>query len=449
MSLTPDAVDDFVKAACVPRDRSHASGSLEVAEALRAAHPEVGDANVFSAAVLGNDMAVRRFLAADAAAARTKGGPHRWDPLTYLCFSNYLKLDRARSAGFVGAATALLDAGADPNTGWNEETHQPEPEWESAIYGAAGVAHHPELTGLLLARGADPNDEETPYHVPETYDNRALDVLLTSGRFTDESLATALLRKADWHDTHGIALLLSYGADPNRMTRWKRSALHQAVKRDNALANIELMIGRGADPLQPDRVDGWSAVVLAARRGRRDLLGALARRGIPLRFTGEDRLIAACALDDAATIARVEAEQPDLVTAVVSEGATVLAEFAGNGNTAGVGRLLDLGVPIDARYGGDGYFDIAPESTALHVAAWRARHDTVNYLLARGASATVLDRDGRTPLARAVTACVDSFWTDRRSPESVAALLDAGASLEGVAYPSGYAAVDRLLAARR
>ncbi len=137
------------------------------------------------------------------------------------------------------------------------------------------------------------------------------------------------------------------------------------------------------------------------------------------------------------------------MAAVLAGGATLIAEFAGNGNTAGVGWLLNLGVPIDARYEGDGYFNIAPESTALHVAAWRARHDTVKYLLARGASASVVDRAGRTPLARAVTACVDSFWTDRRSPESVAALLEAGASLQGVAYPSGYADVDRLLAARR
>ena len=94
-------------------------------------------------------------------------------------------MDRARTVGFVGAASALLDAGADPNTGWTEERHQPRPEWESAIYGAAGVAHHPELTGLLLARGADPNDEETPYHVPETYDNAALEVLLASGPEVD------------------------------------------------------------------------------------------------------------------------------------------------------------------------------------------------------------------------------------------------------------------------
>jgi len=45
----------------------------------------------------------------------------------------------------------------------------------------------------------------------------------------------------------------------------------------------------------------------------------------------------------------------------------------------------------------------------------------------------------------AVKACVDSYWTNRRSPESVEALLRAGASVKGIDFPSGYAEVDELL----
>ena len=52
---------------------------------------------------------------------------------------------------------------------------------------------------------------------------------------------------------------------------------------------------------------------------------------------------------------------------------------------------------------------------------------------------------GQTALQLAIKACVDSFWTERRSPESVAALLNAGASVFGVEFPSGYAEVDALL----
>ena len=97
---------------------------------------------------------------------------------------------------------------------------------------------------------------------------------------------------------------------------------------------------------------------------------------------------------------------------------------------------------------GDGYWGIAKDSTALHVAAWRARQATVKLLIERGAPVDVPDGQGRTPLALAVRACVDSYWSDRRSPESVAALLDAGASVEGVDQ-SGYAEVDELLRQHR
>jgi ankyrin repeat protein len=85
---------------------------------------------------------------------------------------------------------------------------------------------------------------------------------------------------------------------------------------------------------------------------------------------------------------------------------------------------------------------------ALHVAAWRAQHATVKLLVDRGAPIDVPDGAGRTALALAVRACVDSYWAYRRSPETVKTLLDAGASVSGVAFPSGYDEVDALLGPR-
>ncbi|MES2275928.1 MAG: hypothetical protein V4592_07895 [Bacteroidota bacterium] len=43
-----------------------------------------------------------------------------------------------------------------------------------------------------------------------------------------------------------------------------------------------------------------------------------------------------------------------------------------------------------------------------------------------------------------VRACTQSYWTKRRSPDGVVALLAAGASVAGVPFPWGYAAIDHL-----
>src|SRR5580700_4746367 len=287
----------FIEAACVPRDSLHSSGTLQRAEAILAAHPEVRNSDIHTAAILGDAAAVRRFLALDRRNATAKGGPYGWDALTHLCFSRYLRLDRARSGGFVAAAKALLDAGASANTGWYEmiDHPSPRPTFESAIYGAAGIARHPELTRLLLERGADPNDEETPYHVPEGYDNTVMNILLESGRLNAVSLTTMLLRKADWHDEKGIRLLLDHGVDPNAATKFGANAFHHAMRRDNSLRIIEELLDHRADPALPNARDGRSATATAARRGRGDVLTLLKQRGLTLDLHGVDRLIAACA----------------------------------------------------------------------------------------------------------------------------------------------------------
>jgi ankyrin repeat protein len=444
-----DPVAAFIRVACVPRNNSHASGTLEEAELILLRHPHVARANIHTAAIRADEEAVRNFLASDAALATSAGGPHGWDALTHLCFSRYLRIDRARSESFVRTARALLDAGASANTGWYEMIDHPNPRpvLESAIYGAAGIAQHEGMTRLLLEYGADPNDEETPYHAAEGYDHAVLKALLESGRLNSTSMTTLLLRKGDWHDTEGIRLMLEHGADPNDMTRWGNSAFQHTVLRDNPLANIALMLDHGGDPLMKNVHNARSATSIAARRGRGDVLRLLVERGYDLKLEGAERLMAACAMADDAEISALLAEETRLVSELIAEGGTPLTEFAGNGNTEGVRRLLDLGVdPAAPHQKGDGYWDVTRQTTALHNAAWRGRPATVKLLIERGAPVNAVDGKGRTALALAVKACVDSYWKDRRTPESVQALLNAGASAEGIEIPCGYAEVDELLA---
>jgi hypothetical protein len=416
-------------------------GSLDEAEAMLQAHPELAGSDIRIAAVLGDDAAVRRFIAVDPASVNAKGPPYGADALNYLGLSKYLRLDPARSDGFIRAAAALLDAGAYPNTGlWTTGKF---PEFETALYGAAGVAHHAGLTRLLVERGADPRDPDTVYHAPEGDDLGALKVLVETGKLTAQDLSLMLIRKLDWHDLEGARYLLAQGANPGE--RWNRGwlPLHHSIARDNDLEFAEALLDHGADPTV--RKNEQTAVELAARRGRGDLLALFERRGFSVELQGVDRLIAACARNDGDTAHRIAREEPALVTELLAQGGARMAEFAGTWNTEGIRLMLDLGVPVDALYQGDGYFDIAAESTALHVAAWHGLAATVRLLIDRKANVNLTDAKDRTPLMLAVKATVDSYWTHRRTPEAVQALLAAGASILGVKYPSGYAEVDVLL----
>jgi ankyrin repeat protein len=422
-------------------------GTLDRAEALLAAHPELASSDIHLAAILGDDAGVRAHLARDPASAHARSEPYGADALTHLCLSKYLRLDPTRSEAFVRAATALLDAGADPNAGfWSTGDH---PEHETPLYGAAGVAHHAPLTRLLLERGANPNDGEAVYHSPETTDNAAMSALVETGRLTADSLSVMLVRKHDFHDYDGAKYLLEHGADANATWRsggWR--PLHHALARSNRLAIIALLLDHGADPTLANEPDGLTGVARAAREGRDDVLQLFARRGAPVELQGVDRVIAACAMDDSATVHALVRHEPALVSSAIAAGGDLLATFAGNGNAAGIRQLLDLGVDVAAPFAeGDGYFDEPKGSLAIHIAAWRAQPAIVTLLLERGSPVDLPDPKGRTPLALAIKACVDSYWTYRRTPESVEALLRAGASVRGtgVRFPSGYAEIDDLL----
>jgi ankyrin repeat protein len=437
-----EATDAFIRAACVPVDgSSHASGTLDEAQAILAAHPEVTGSSIQVAAILADDAGVRQFLALDPSVATAPGGPYGWDPLTHLCFSRYLRLAPTRSESFLRAAAALLDAGASANTGFHSADHDP-PEFESAIYGAAGVAHHPELTRLLLARGADPNDGETPYHAPETLDDRALRVLVGSGKLRADSLTTMLHRKLDWQHYEGVSWLLDHGADPNRISSWGRRALAHALGRTSPLRYFQLLLDHAADPTLPS-ADGTLPSTLAARTGRQDVLDLFVQRGFPVALTGDDAFLAACARGDEGAARAFTDDEPGLVARLQASDGALLADFAGAGNTDGVRLLLDLGFDLDSRTGHGG----TNADPALHVAVWRGRLETVKLLVARGAPLEMTNGRGATPLSLAVRALVEqSDWTPHPSPEIVAVLLDAGARVDTVnPFPSASPAADALL----
>jgi ankyrin repeat protein len=444
-----EAVNAFIEAACVDIRGWHGGGTLEQSETILARYPSIATANIYSGAVLGNENAMREWLARDRALATGKGGPHGWDALTYLCFSRYLRIHKDRSESFAACAQMLLESGADANTGWINEIDEPsKPFIETAIYGAAGVAQSAAVTQVLLEFGADPNDGETAYHVGETYDNEVLKILLRSGRLNERSLATVAMRKCDWHDDAGLLLVLEHGANPNYLSTWKHTPLHQSIRRDNGMVMIDHLLDHGGDPLLMNTLDGRNAFQMAAYHGRGDILDAFDKRGFKHEFKGMDALVAACARDQKDVAHAALKCEPELTESFLTIGGTLLARFSGPGNDTGVRTLLALGISPNASWDtGDGYWDLAPGSTALHVAAWRANHELVRTLISAGTGVNARDARNRTPLQLAVKACTDSYWKYRRKPDSVAALLAAGAAVRGIDLPTGYEEIDRLLMA--
>src|SRR5215471_13963173 len=56
-----DPISSFMEAASVPLEGGHASGTLDRARAILDTHTEVAAADIYAAAVLGDETAVRKF----------------------------------------------------------------------------------------------------------------------------------------------------------------------------------------------------------------------------------------------------------------------------------------------------------------------------------------------------------------------------------------------------
>lgn len=413
-------------------------GDLPAAEKLAAVLPYARQ-HAALAAVLGETECLRELLAKDKTLVFARYPPYDTTALVYACLSKYLRSDLSRSGDCFGCASLLLEAGADPNAGFM--TTGAFPEFETALYGAAGVAQHEALTRLLLQYGADPNDVEAVYHSPETHENGAMQALVETGRVTPDHLDLMLVRKADFHDYNGVAWLLQHGANPNGVNEGRWCALHHSIARENHIAIIDLMLDAGGDPGVV--LKGKTAAAQAAWFGRGDVLDHMEARHGELPLNAFERLLAMLAKGQQSEFrASVGEHRPALMQAA----SFLMARHAGIGNTAGLGALLAEGVPVDIPFAeGDGYFEIPRGVRPLHIAAWRNRPEAVTLLLQAGADPLAPDPRGNTPLQWAVRAAVHSYWMERRSTEVAEALLEAGARAQDIHQATGYAAMDELL----
>jgi ankyrin repeat protein len=293
------------------------------------------------------------------------GGPRGWAPIVYVCHSCFPS---------AALASELLRRGADPNASFVNEYGR-----MSVLYGAAGVAHDPELTRVLLAAGADPDDGESLYHATEAEDPECLRLLLEAGAETGGT--NALAHALDDDRLEHVRLLLEARADPN-----EGALLAHAVRRGRGPEFLRLLAEHGAELDRPGGETWRGDVPLrtpyqhAALRGRQDSMETLASLGASTDVAPEDLAVAAVVRGERPPVPLPAELDPD------PQEVLILAALRGR-----LDAVVDaVGPDFGGVVGG------SPHGSLLHHAAWVGSPAAVEALLARGADAS---SGSATPLA--------------------------------------------------
>jgi ankyrin repeat protein len=396
-----------------------------VAIRVLADNPDLTDAPSVACAA-GNEEVLRRAVRADPGFVNRPGGPLRLPPLLAVAHSALWQAPAFADRLFA-SARFLLVAGADPNQRIGQRfpprsIDQPDDTYFlSALYGAAGLNRHPELTKLLLDAGADPNDGESLYHSLENLACTRL--LLTHGARVAGS--NAVYRSLDLADAAPLELLLQHGGDPNEPANYPPlnelgSPLLRAIRRLRSRRHIEALLAAGAD-ISATTPHGVSAYRLALQLGLEEIVALLAERGAAESVPETEQFVAACARGDAAEARRIAVRRPDLPGALSPVQLRALPELVEEGRDEGPRLMVALGWPIAVR-GGD------LDGSALNQAVFRGNAELTRFLLEHGASWTEEHRFGDN-------VCGTLSWASRNEPVAggdwagcARALLDHGLS---------------------
>lgn len=410
--------------------RESVRGYHDKALRMLAARPELVGYNLATQIVLGEADPVRKALSADPSLVSRVDPDTGWTALNAVSASRWHMLDPARAPGLLAIARMLLDAGADPNGGTGSA--RPGRGWNPLRCAVAGAgAANPAIIRLLLDHGAGVGDDELYLAGFAGDDHESLRLLLASVPDVSEIATMALAAPISQDDAEGVRLLLEAGADPGRFVADSdRDApvLHEAVQAGCRPVLIELLAAHGAE-LEAAGPDGRTAYALAVSQGRTDVADVLRRAGARVDVSGADALLSALLLADRRAVDDQLAQRPGAVAELTdAQRGAGLTRAAETGSSAAIDLMLDLGFPIETRGGDHG-------ATALHTAAYSGSANVVQLLIERGAD--IEAHDGNWDSTALVWATIGSSDKPRTNPDPdwpavVQALLDAGASTEGI-----------------
>lgn len=368
--ITTDAarVAEFLRLACLAYGGDSVT-RVDAARELLRAHPELGSADIFTTAAVGDVAAARTALEADPTLARRSGGPLDWEPLVYLAYS---RLDSAAAGhSTLEVARLLLTHGADPNAGYLWAGLYPFTVLTGAFGEGEDAVNQPRhqyclpLARLLLDAGADPNDTQTLYNRMFRPDNDHLELLFEYGLGADAG--------GPWHSQFAPSLPTPAGALEDQLL-W-------AVQHDMA-ARVELLLAHGVDPNTRDGQQNLSAYGLARLHGSPDIAGLLVSAGAVREGLDpiQDFFAAAMGGDRARTLA------------LTSQDST-LAERARQAQPAAIVRAAELGRFQGVRLLSENGFDVnaRPRTAPLHEAAFAGNLEMVKLLVELGADPELLD----------------------------------------------------------
>jgi ankyrin repeat protein len=389
-----DDADKFLRLACITYFDGDHPARRERARQLLAEKPQIARANIYTAAAVGDVVAVTDLLAKKAN-VHAKGGPFDWEPLLYAAYS---RLDRESVAhSTLQVARLLIEQGADPNAGflW---------DWggqfsclctaltgvlglgETDVHRAEGPLYQPphqhwfEFARLLLDAGADPNDNQGLYNRMQYPNDDHLKLLFEYGLGKDQGgpWFQRFFQHCPRVDNRSPSDILSY-------------QLRYAVKA-NYFDRVKLLVENGADVnrTSPYPSGARAPYAEAVYHGHQEIADHLVAKGATrIALSTADAFAAACNQADADRARELVASDPSLL----DDPGELLILAAEEGRAGSLRLLVELGFDVNGKAG---------RASPLHCAALAGQLDTIKLLVELGANVDVRDPDyDSTPLAAA------------------------------------------------